>query len=574
MSKYAARLGLALLFMIGLAAAEASFVILTEWIFSGLAPSPERRFVVDPARVMVWGPAGVLGLGILQAIFFYLQSVTSQDVAISVLRDIQKKMFASISRFDFRQTEEDSSGQLVSRFTNDMTILREGLTRAPNGARDIVRLIGLVAVLAYQDWVLFVAVLLIYPTVGFPVSLIGNRIRKIGRAVQAQMGDLTGLLSESFRGQRMVKTYGLEPYEKERMGKAFDERYRLLNRLIRIRSANEPLITVVGAIAIAAIIGIAAWRINAGLLSGPQLVSFLMGMALLSQPARGLGTLNAVVQEGLSALERVFEVLDRRPQIVDRPGAVEIKLTAPPTIRFDGVNFGYAAGRPVLKDFSLKVPSGSTVALVGASGAGKTSVFGLLPRLYEPQSGSISFNDQAIDQASIASVRRAIAYVSQEAVLFDDSVRANIQFGDLSASHEKIVAAAKAAAADDFINGLPDGYETMVGEAGGNLSGGQRQRIALARAFLKDAPILLLDEATAALDAESERLVEEALGRLATGRTTLVIAHRLSTVRNADLICVMDQGRIIERGRHDELVNQGGQYARLCALQLRETESA
>ncbi|MGV6820273.1 MAG: ABC transporter ATP-binding protein [Parvularcula sp.] len=574
MSKYAPRLGLALVFMIGLAAAEAAFVILTEWIFSGLSPSPERRFVVDAARVMVWGPVGVLGLGILQAVFFYLQSVTSQDVAISVLRDLQKKMFASISRFDFRQTEEDRSGQLVSRFTNDMTILREGLTRAPNGVRDIVRLIGLVGVLAYQDWVLFVAVLLIYPTVGYPVSLIGNRIRKIGRAVQAQMGDLTGLLSESFRGQRMVKTYGLEPYEKERMGAAFDERYRLLSRLIRIRSANEPLITVVGAIAIAAIIGIAAWRINAGLLSGPQLVSFLMGMALLSQPARGLGTLNAVVQEGLSALERVFEVLDRRPQIVDRPGAVDINVATPPTIRFDAVNFGYAPDRPVLHDFSLEVPSGSTVALVGASGAGKTSVFGLLPRLYEPQSGKILFNDQAIDQASIASVRHAIAYVSQEAVLFDDSVRANIQFGDLSASQEQVIAAAKAAAADEFIQGLPDGYETMVGEAGGNLSGGQRQRIALARAFLKDAPILLLDEATAALDAESERLVEEALGRLATGRTTLVIAHRLSTVRNADLICVMDHGRIIEQGRHDELIAKGGQYARLCALQLRETAPA
>lgn len=572
LAPYKGRIALAFLFMVLLALAEAAFVILTEWMFSGLDPNPNRRFEATTEQVMIWGPILVILLGLAQAGFFYLQALTAQNVAIRTLRDLQRAMFAKIGTLDLAQSADDGSGQLVSRFTNDMTILREGLTRGPNGLRDIVRLVGLVAILAYQDWVLFLSVLIIYPLVGFPVGWLGGKVRQIGRSVQQQIGDMTGLLSETLRGQRMVKTYQLEEYEQDRLGQTFEDRYQLLNRLIRIRAANEPIITVVGAIAIAAIIGIAAFRINAGLLSGPQLVSFLVGMAMLSQPARGLGTLNAVIQEGMSALERVFDVLDRTPTILDSAEATPLMITAqhPATVEFEDVSFGYDTGQPVIQNFSLTVPAGQTVALVGPSGAGKSSVFNLVPRLYDPISGQVKIAEHTLKDATLSSVRQAIAFVSQDAILFDDTIEANIRFGRQGASDEDVIAAAKAAAADRFIQDFPDGYKTRVGEGGTSLSGGQRQRIALARAFLKDAPILLLDEATAALDAESERLIEEALKALAQGRTTLVIAHRLSTVRHADLICVMDQGQIVEQGTHDELVRAGGLYAKLVSLQFRE----
>ncbi|WOI52057.1 ABC transporter ATP-binding protein [Parvularcula sp. LCG005] len=572
LAPYKGRLALAFAFMIGLAVAEAAFVILTEWIFSGLDPAPGRRFSANAETVMWWAPPIVVGLGILQAAFFYLQSVTSQNVAVRTLRDLQKAMFHRIGVFDLSQSADDGSGQLVSRFTNDMTILRESLTRAPSGVRDIVRLAGLVGILAYQDWVLLLSVAVIYLTLGMPISWLGKKVRTLGRDVQSQIGDMTGLLTETLRSQRMVKTYRLEEYERARLGQAFDIRYSLLDRLIRIRSANEPIITAVGAVAIGAIIGIAALRINAGLLTGAELVSFLVGMAMLSQPARGLGTLNAVVQEGLSSLERVFDVLDREPRITDGATAKDLSLApgeAVP-ISFEGVTFGYDADQPVIQDLNLQVPAGATVALVGPSGAGKSSVFNLLPRLYDPQAGQILIAGQSVHEATLASLREAMALVSQDAILFDDTIEANIRFGRQDATDDEVRAAAEAAAAASFIDDLPSGYQTRVGEAGGLLSGGQRQRVALARAFLKDAPILLLDEATAALDAQSERLIEEALARLSKGRTTLVIAHRLSTVRHADLICVMDRGRVVETGTHDELVAQDGLYAQLVRLQFRE----
>ncbi|MEM9422209.1 MAG: ABC transporter ATP-binding protein, partial [Pseudomonadota bacterium] len=553
--------------------AEAAFVLLTQWIFAGLEPGSSERFVASARTVMVWGPVLVVILGVAQALFFYLQAITAQNIAVRTLRDMQKAMFAKISTLDLAQTAGDGSGQFVSRFTNDMGILRESLTRAPQAVRDIVRLVGLVLILAVVDWVLFVSVLLIYPTVGYPVAWLGSQVRSVGRRVQNQIGDMTNVLGETMRSQRLVKTYRLESYEKQRLGRAFDERYKLLDRLIRIRSANEPIITIVGAVAIAAIIGIAAFRINSGALTGPDLVSFLVGMAMLSQPARGLGTLNAVVQEGMSALERVFDVLDRTPTIIDQPDAMSLALTTAPTIRLENVSFGYAPNAPVIQGLSLTVPAGSTVALVGPSGAGKSSVFNLLPRLYDPQGGDILIDETPIQRVSVASLRRQIGLVSQDAVLFDDTIEQNIRFGDQSATEDAVIAAAKAAAAHDFIESLPEGYAATVGEGGSALSGGQRQRIALARAFLKDAPVLLLDEATAALDAESERLIEEALGRLATGRTTLIIAHRLSTVRHADLICVMDKGVIVEQGRHEELIARGGLYAHLVTLQFREDAS-
>ncbi|MEM9810887.1 MAG: ABC transporter ATP-binding protein, partial [Pseudomonadota bacterium] len=453
LSLYSGQLFLALTFMGALAAAEVGFILATEWIFAGLEPERSTRFQsVTPQQVVVFGPIFVIGLAILQAFFFYLQAITAQGVGVSVLRDLQVRMYSAITAYDLSQLkgrggEGDSRlGGLVSRFTNDMTVLRESLRRVPNAARDVIRLIGFISVLAFLDPILFGCVLLIYPLIGFPITIIGKAIRRLARRVQGQIGDVTGLLTESLSGQEMIKSYRLEDHETERLAEAFDERRRLLMRLVRLRSANEPIITIIAAVAVAFIIAVAALRIEAGSLTGPELVAFLVAMALLSQPARGLGTLNAVLQEGLAAIERVFGVIDDEPRIIDpsEPKALGITVGSAPAIAFEGVDFAYEEDAPILKDFSLHIPRGSTVALVGPSGAGKSTVFGLLPRFYDRASGTITIEGTGIEQVSLDDLRRSISVVSQTPILFDVSVKENIRLGQLDASDADIEAAAKA----------------------------------------------------------------------------------------------------------------------------------
>ncbi|MEM7739508.1 MAG: ABC transporter ATP-binding protein [Pseudomonadota bacterium] len=583
LARYTGRLLLALVFMSGLAAAEVGFVLVTEWIFAGLEPDRSTRFENVTSRdVIVWGPLLVVALAMAQAGFFYLQAITAQGVGASVLRDVQGRMYGAIVRYDVMQLKgrgrdgENRLGGLVSRFTNDMNVLNDSLRRVPNAARDVVRLLGFVTVLLFLDPILFGCVLLIYPLIGLPITIIGQAIRRLARRVQSQIGDITGLLTESLSGQEMVKSYQLETTESDRLGAAFEERRRLVMRLIRLRAANEPIITVIGALSIAFIIAVAAFRIDRGLLTGPELVAFLVAMALLSQPARGLGTLNAVLQEGLAALERVFGVVDDLPSITspDDPKPLSFEQARAPSISFNNVVFAYERETPILNGFTLDVPPGTTAALVGPSGAGKSTVFGLLPRFYDLDRGSISIDQTSIGDVALRDLRQAISVVSQTPVLFNLTVADNIRMGRLDATDAEVEAAAKAAAADRFIMRLPSGYDTRVGEGGNALSGGERQRVALARAFLKDAPILLLDEATSALDAESERLIEDAMLRLRKGRTTLIIAHRLSTIRDADIIAVMDGGAVIEQGTHEELLSRDGLYARLVALQDRQAEPA
>lgn len=580
--RYSGRLAMAFAFMIGLALAEVGFVLVTEWIFAGLEPDRTSRFDdVSAGQVMIWGPVFIFLLACAQAGFFYLQALTAQGIGVSALRDLQDRMYGAILRYDVGQLRGRSDGEarvggLVSRFTNDMTTLRETLRRAPNGVRDLVRLLGFVGVLAFLDPILFLCVLLIYPLVGVPISIIGKSIRRLARRVQAQIGDMTGLLTESIQGQEVVKAYRLEETERARMAGAFEERRSLLMRLIRYTSANEPMVTVVASLSIAFIIGVAAYRIDQGLLTGPELVAFLIAMAMLSQPARGLGTLNAVVQEGLAALERVFGIIDVEPNIQDPadPRPLVLEAGQAPSIQFEDVRFGYDENAPILKRFNLVVPSGATAALVGPSGAGKSTVFGLLPRFYESQAGQVVVEGVPVDRMTLADLRSRISLVSQTPVLFDTTIGENIRMGRPGATDEEVRAAAEAAAAHSFIEKLPQGYGTAVGEGGSTLSGGERQRVAIARAFLKDAPILLLDEATSALDAESERLIEEAMVRLRKGRTTLIIAHRLSTIRDADIIAVMQAGELVEQGTHQELLGQDGLYARLVALQDRVPEGS
>lgn len=567
LGRYWPTLALALVAM-GVYAASSSLIpVGVEWINAAFL-GKQLRFSSTPADVTYWGPALVFGLGVVNAVAQYAQSRLSQTAAILALRDMQRDMFRSLTAQDFAQTRRDASGETVSVFVNDTMVLRETLNRTLTAVRDVFTFLGLCAVMLYYDIVLFIAVIAVYSAIGWPIVRIGKYLRRSSATAQAQSGEVASLIGETVLGARLVKTYALEHYEIARADRAFEARLSVLKRMVNLRSLNEPFIFVVGSAALALVIGIVAWRISVGALDAPQFVSFIVALLLLSQPARGLSSLNASVQEGFAAFERMTAMIDRAPAVVDRIGARPLDVTAG-AVSFRNVCFSYG-GAPALDGFSLEAPAGRTVALVGESGAGKSTVFQLLLRLYDVQSGSILIDSQDVAGVTLASLRKAVAVVSQDAFLFNDTIAANIGLGREGASKADIEAAARDAAIDDFIRTLPDGYDAPVGEAGGRLSGGQRQRIAIARAFLKDAPILLLDEATSALDAESEAKVQAAIGRLTAGRTVIVIAHRIATVLKADVIAVVERGKIVEQGTHESLLAKGGAYARLARLQFNE----
>jgi subfamily B ATP-binding cassette protein MsbA len=392
-------------------------------------------------------------------------------------------------------------------------------------------------------------------------------MRRVSADTQVETGQLMTLLHQTFQGARHVKAYGMESYE---ISRARDYMYRLFKisqRAARMRAIASPLMETLGGVAVALVILYGGHQVLSGVRTPGAFFSFITALLLAYQPLKSLAGLNASMQEGLAAAQRIFSVLDIEPVIRDKPGAAVLKVSGG-EIRFDRVEFVYANGTVALKNISLTVPAGKRVALVGPSGAGKSTVLNLVPRFYDVASGRITVDGQDLRDVTLASLRAAIALVSQEVTLFDDTVKANIAYGRFDASDADIFAAAKAAAADEFIRGLPQGYDTTVGEHGVKLSGGQRQRIAIARAMLKNAPVLLLDEATSSLDTESERQVQVALNTLMQGRTSVVIAHRLSTVIGADLIYVMEGGRVVEQGTHAELMRREGVYARLYALQF------
>ena len=512
---------------------------------------------------------GIITVTMLRSLFLYWQTVETNRIVMRMTTDMQKVAFEHLLWSDLARLTRDTPGRLVSKLTNDISFVQQAALAALNTAvRDVLSVVALAISMFYLDWVMSLIVIGVYPIAAIPVAALSKRLRLVAKRTQDELGDMTSLLTEKLSSARLIKSFRLEKYAGERLNQSFEQVYDLRMKAVRHRARIDPMLEALGGLAVTGVIAFAYWRIASGISTVGDFMGFVTALLMAAQPIRALGALSGRVNEGLAAAESFYGLVDEMPCIIDAPNAKPLAVISS-TIRFDDVAFAYdeQRGLQAIRHFSLLVPGGKTVALVGRSGAGKSTVLNLVPRLFDITEGRITVDNQDVRQVTLASLREAIAIVAQDVTLFDDTIGANIALGRLGASDAAIIAAAKAAAAHDFIMEQPDGYATQIGDRGLRLSGGQRQRLALARAILKDAPILLLDEATSALDTESERLVQAALARFTKNRTTLVIAHRLSTVQNADLICVMDQGTIVETGTHRELLAEGGSYARLVRSQ-------
>jgi len=509
----------------------------------------------------------LIGVPLLSGITGYIQRILTNDIALHTVGDMQKQMFASSHARDYAQFTREPIGNLIAKFTNDVTVISNALVRIlGNVFKDILTIIFTIGMMLWTNWRLSLG-MLIFALALWPIIEISKRLRGNARDVQSHIGQITSELKESFGGARMVKAYGLEELETKRLNQSFDERIRLYLKLVTQQARVDPILEVLGGLAIACVVIFGVFLFAKGQATGGQIAGVLGGLMILAPRFRALGTLNNVIQEGLAALTRIFDVIDEQPTITQISDAREL-TESNGHVTLDQARFVYRDGTEALSGVSLEAKPGETIALVGPSGGGKSTIINLIPRLYDVSAGHVLIDGIDIRTVTLESLRNSMALVSQDVTLFNDSIANNIGFGDPAANRDEIIAAAKSADAHDFITALDHDYDTILGEDGEGLSGGQKQRLSIARAILRDAPILLLDEATSALDAQSESKVQAALDRLSNGRTTIVIAHRLSTVQKADRIYVLDNGSVIETGTHKSLKRKrGGVYAKLQKLQ-------
>jgi subfamily B ATP-binding cassette protein MsbA len=558
---YWGRLALAMVLMILVSASTSGMAYMVK-------PVMDDIFVAKDRTMLYLVPLVVIVLYVVKGGCSYGQSYLMQYVGQRIITQYRIDLYAHLQKLSLSYYDRVPTGELMSRITNDVNQIQGAVSSVVTGLlRELFTVIGLIVVLFWRDWFLAIFAVGVFPLCAIPLVKFGRRLRKISHRSQETMADVSVLLHETISGARIVKGFCREQHEIERFSREAFRLFALRMKDVSTRAISSPLMEFLGGIAIAGILFYGGWQVIEGRSTPGTFFSFLTALIMLYEPVKHLSGLNNEIQNGLASASRVYAVLDTKPEILDSPQAIELPRLSR-VIEFRGVGFSYRPGEPLLQDINLIVPVGQVLALVGSSGGGKTTLVNLLPRFYEVTQGTILIDGVDIRQATLASLRGQIAIVTQQIVLFNDTVRNNIAYGRPEATPAEIEAAAEAAYALDFIQRLPQGFDTNIGEAGVLLSGGERQRLSIARALLADRPILILDEATSSLDTESEMYVQKALENLMQGRTTFVIAHRLSTIQRADRIIVMSGGRIVEEGRHQDLMARGGLYHRLHQMQF------
>lgn len=544
-------------------------------IIAWLAGQGLQRILVEGhEKLIYWVPIAVLIVAAAQGIFRFLEAFTIRYVGAAAIRDLRNELFCHLESQPLLYFQGQSSGVLIGRITNDIAIVENAISQSFQSLISrSTTLVSLVVVLLLQSWKLSLIAVSILSCIVLPISILSKRIRKSSRASQENIGDLVSVVSESIQGAKIVQSFNLESYQISRFMAVNGQFFENAMKAVRAEAMMSPILAMIGAAGIAAVMWVAGWQVVHKQMTIGSLTSFIIALLLLYSPIKNLGRINGIIQPALAAASRVFEILDRKPELADGPEALELE-PGRHRIRFEEVFFQYPTttgerqSQMVLQDVNLEIQPGKMVALVGLSGSGKTTLANLIPRFFDTTAGAVYIDDKPVQSYTLSSLRSEISVVTQDNFLFNASVAENIRLGKLDATEEELIDAAKAAYCHDFILEMPNGYATRIGERGVRLSGGQQQRLAIARAILKNAPILILDEATSALDNESEKMVQAALNNLMRGRTVVVIAHRLTTVRHADVIVVMEAGRIVETGNHEQLANAGGMYSRLLAAQF------
>ncbi len=536
-----------------------------------LKPVVDEIFINKDIRMLKLLPFAIILLYMLKGGCYFGQAYLMNYVGHSIIKRLRDNLYGHIQMLPLSFLDKHETGVLMARIMNDVNIVKGMVSNAITGVlKEICSIIGLVFVIFYRDWKLALIAIIVFPLAVIPIVKFGRRMRKLSTRCQEAIADMSALLHETFTGNRIVKAFGMEPYENKRF---FGKTLRLFNyemKAVAVRSVSSPVMELLGVIGIAIIIWYGGYKVIAGVSTPGTFFSFMAALIMLYEPVKKLSPLNNTIQEGLAAAVRIYDILDTDSDINERHDATELGQ-GHHTVVFRDVSFRYE-DQMILRNINLEAKRGEIIALVGMSGGGKTTLVNLIPRFYDVTDGAILIDGHDIRDVTIASLRSQTGIVTQDPILFNDTVRNNIAYGNLDASEPDIIEAAKAAYAYDFIKSFPDKFETIVGERGVRLSGGEKQRICIARALLKNAPILILDEATSSLDTESEQAVQRALENLMKGRTTFVIAHRLSTIRHADRIIVLVDGRIVEEGKHENLLALNGEYRKLYELQFADDD--
>ncbi len=563
---YIPKILLALTFMLIVGAATAMAAYLVKPLLDDIFTNGDENML----RLL---PMMILGVFFVKGLFQYLQVVIMRSIGQEVIMKIRNELYERYLSLSVRYFSDNATGVLMSRITNDVMLMQQALPATVSIIGQAITVIGLAVVAFYRDATLAFIAFFVFPISIMPVVKFGKKLRRYSKSGQEKMGDLSTILQETFSGVRIVKAFAMEDYEKERFGKENHRYYRIFKKIIKVDAMTTPVMEFIGALGIVAVIYYGGMRVieshqtpDTPYTTG-TFFSFITALIMMYEPIKKMSKVNNSIQQALAAAGRVFEVIDTKPEITDKENALG-EFSFADNIAFKDVRFSYEPGEEVLTGTNFVVPKGEVAAFVGSSGAGKTTLVNLIPRFYDVISGAILIDNVDIRDMKVKTLRSEIGMVTQDTFLFNDTIRNNIAYG-VPVDENAVIAAANAANAHKFIMEFPDGYNTMIGERGVKISGGQRQRLAIARALLKNPPILILDEATSALDTESEYLVQQALSNLIKDRTTFVIAHRLSTVQNADTIYVLDRGKIVESGKHDELLANSTIYKKLYDMQFR-----